>query len=142
MRVKEVSRKRQKLSPFSVFQDAISIAQGDITPKSTLDTTKIPVKLTQEEFEEFIFPHLSLAKRGPRCKIGYHKLFNSILKVLHTGMQWSELTIDKDAYGQPEIHYTGIFKVYARWARDGSIDNIFKGSVSRLKQNDKLDLSV
>ena len=57
-------------------------------------------------------------------------------------MQWKELTIDKDPQGQPEIHYTGIFKVYARWARDGSIDKVFEASVKRLEQHDKLDLSV
>ena len=57
-------------------------------------------------------------------------------------MQWSELTIDKDENGLGEIHYTGIFKVYARWARDGSIDKIFEASVKRLEQQDKLDLGV
>ena len=35
-----------------------------------------------------------MPKRGPRCKIGYHKMFNYILKVLRTGIQWDELSFD------------------------------------------------
>ena len=46
----------------------------------------IPVRLSEQEFEQFILPHLSLPQRGPDCKIGYHKPFNYILKVLYTGM--------------------------------------------------------
>jgi hypothetical protein len=43
------------------------------------DITPIPVQLSEPEFNEFIFPHLSMPKRGPTCKIGYHRLFNLIL---------------------------------------------------------------
>jgi hypothetical protein len=31
--------------------------------------------LAEHEFNEFIFPHLSMPKRGPKCKLGYHRLF-------------------------------------------------------------------
>jgi hypothetical protein len=41
------------------------------------DYNTIPVQLSEEEFEKFILPHLSLPKRGPRCKLGHHKPFNS-----------------------------------------------------------------
>jgi len=44
-------------------------------------TTPIPVQLSEPEFDEFIFPHLSMPKRGPRCKLGYHRVFNLILWV-------------------------------------------------------------
>ena|SRR5438105_4719136 len=73
------------------------------------DSTAIPVQLSAAEFAQFILPHLSLPKRGPQCKIGYHKPFNYILKVLYTGMQWQELPIDKGAKGKAELHYTGVF---------------------------------
>ena len=62
--------------------------------------TPIPVQLSEPEFNEFIFPHLSMPKRGPRCKLGYHRLFNLILWVLYTGMQWKCLPIPKDAHWQ------------------------------------------
>jgi hypothetical protein len=46
------------------------------------DTTPIPVQLSAPEFTACIFPHLSRPKRGPRCNLGYHRLFNLILWVL------------------------------------------------------------
>jgi hypothetical protein len=51
-------------------------------------TTPIPGQLSAPEFEAFILPHLSMPKRGPKCKLGYHRVFNLISRVLYTGMQW------------------------------------------------------
>src|SRR5215471_2293052 len=47
-------------------------------------TTPIPVQLSEPEFTAFILPHLSMPKRGPKCKLGYHRVFNFILWVLYT----------------------------------------------------------
>lgn len=102
----------------------------------------IPVQLGEKEFEKFILPHLSLPKRGPECKIGYQKAFNYILKVLYTGMQWKELPIDKAPDGKAEIHYTVIYKLFARWADDGSLEKAFIASVKHLAGEKKLDLSL
>ena len=49
-------------------------------------TTPIPVQLSEPEFEAFLLPHLSLPKRGPKCKLGYYCVFNLILRVLYKGM--------------------------------------------------------
>ena len=57
-------------------------------------TTPIPVQLSATEFTAFILPHLSMPKPGPKCKVGYHCVFNFILRVLYTGMQWKCLPID------------------------------------------------
>ena len=102
----------------------------------------IPVQLSEQEFEKFILPHVSLPKRGPECKIGYHKAFNYILKVLYTGMQWKELPIEKGSEGKSEIHYTVIYKLFARWADDGSLKTAFIASVKHLSDEHKLDLSL
>jgi hypothetical protein len=51
-------------------------------------TTPIPVQLSEPEFTAFILPHLSMPKRSPKCKLGYYRVFNLILWVLYTGMQW------------------------------------------------------
>ena len=102
----------------------------------------IPVQLSEQEFEKFILPHLSLPKRGPQCKIGYHKAFNYILKVLYTGMQWKELPIEKGADGKSELHYTGIYKLLADWADDGSLKKAFIAAVKHLADENKLDLSL
>jgi transposase len=105
-------------------------------------TTPIPVQLSEPEFKEFIFPHLSMPKRGPRCKIGYHRLFNLILWVLYTGMQWKCLPIPHDTQGKPAIHYTTVYKVFAKWADDGSLWQAFAASVAHLSAEKHLDLRV
>ena len=105
-------------------------------------TTPIPVQLSEPEFEAFILPHLSMPKRGPKCKVGYHRVFNLILWVLYTGMQWKCLPIPQDAQGKPAIHYTTIYKVFARWADDGSLWQAFVASVRHLAAEKQLDISV
>jgi hypothetical protein len=66
-------------------------------PKSA--TTPIPVQLSEPAFEAFLFPHLSMPKRGPKCKRGYHRVFNLILWLLYTGIQWKCLPIPQDSNG-------------------------------------------
>src|SRR4249920_1689198 len=105
-------------------------------------TTPIPVQLSDSEFEAFIFPHLSMPKRGPKCKLGYHRVFNLILWVLYTGMQWKCLPVPKDPHGKPAIHYTTVYKVFARWADDGSLWQAFLASVRHLAAAQRLDTSV
>ena len=109
---------------------------------ATLNSTAIPVQLSAPEFQEFILPHLSLPRRGPQCKIGYHKPFNYILKVLYTGMQGKELPIDKGPEGKAELHYTGVFKLFVRWAEDGSLERAFIAAVKHLAAAKKLDLTL
>src|SRR5438046_1097040 len=105
-------------------------------------TTPIPVQLSAQEFEAFILPHLSMPKRGPKCKLGYHRVFNLILWVLYTGMQWKCVPIPHDPNGKPAIHYTTIYKVFAKWADDGSLWQAFVASVRHLATAKQLDLSV
>ena len=105
-------------------------------------TTPIPVQLSETEFTTFILPHLSMPKRGPKCKLGYYRVFNFILWVLYTGMQWKGLPIPPDTNGKPAIHYTTIYKVFAKWADDGSLWRAFVASVRHLAAEKQLDLSV
>jgi transposase len=105
-------------------------------------TTPIPVQLSEPEFATFILPHLSMPKRGPKCKLGYHRVFNLILWVLYTGMQWKCLPIPQDLTGKPVIHYTTVYKVFAKWADDGSLWQAFVASVRHLAVEKQLDLSV
>jgi hypothetical protein len=79
-----------------------------VTPAAT---TPIPVQLSEPEFTAFILPHLTMPKRGPKCKLGYHRVFNLILWVLYTGMQWKCLPVPQDTQGKPAIHYTTVYRV-------------------------------
>jgi transposase len=106
------------------------------------DTTPIPVQLSEPEFTACIFPHLSMPKRGPRCKIGYQRLFNLMLWVLYTGMPWKCLPIPKGPTGQSDIHYTNVYRAFATWADDGSLQQAFIASVGHLSDEKRLDVRV
>ena len=57
-------------------------------------------------------------------------------------MQWKELPIAPGPEGKAELHYTGVFKLFARWAEDGSLERAFVASVKHLDAAHKLDLSL
>jgi transposase len=74
--------------------------------------------------------------------MGYHRVFNLILWLLYTGMQWKGLPVPTDSTGKPAIHYTTIYKVFAKWADDGSLWQAFVASVAHLAQEKHLDLRI
>jgi transposase len=83
-----------------------------------------------------------MPKRGPKCKPGYYRVFHLILWVLYTGMPWKCLPVPTDAQGNPAIHYTTVYKVFVKWADDGSLWQAFVASVRHLATEKQLDLSV
>ena len=93
---------------------------------------KIPTALSENEFNEFVLPHLKRGTRGPSKKISLFKLFNYILKLMHTGCQWEQIPIDKNEDGKPEIHYTHIYNDFKFWVKRGCFEKIFEASVARL----------
>ncbi|MBA3723253.1 MAG: IS5 family transposase [Parachlamydiaceae bacterium] len=102
----------------------------------------IPVSLTENQFNTFVLPHLSEGKRGPKPKLSLYKIFTYILILLYTGMQWKSLPIAANANGENEIHYTSIYRVFCRWATDGSLQYFFENSVKKLGDNDLLDTEI
>ena len=102
----------------------------------------IPVALSEKEFNEFILPHLKRGSRGPNKKISFYKLFNYILKLMHTGCQWKNTPIEKDVSGNSEIHYTSIFKMFRYWVKKGCFDKIFESTVIKLFNEKMLDTSA
>lgn len=67
--------------------------------------------------------------------LSYWKIFNYILYVLHTGIQWSSLPVK-------EVHWTNIYRHHNRWSKDGSYEKIFNGSLLFLSKGNRLDTSV
>src|SRR5256884_4244579 len=57
-------------------------------------------------------------------------------------MQWKCLPIPQDTNGKPAIHYTTVYKVFARWADDGSLWQAFIASVRHLAAEKHLDTNV
>jgi len=105
-------------------------------------TTPIPVQLSATEFMAFLLPHLSMPKRGPRCTLGYHRVFTLIVWLLYTGMQWKGLPVPTDSNGKVAIHYTTVYKVFAKWSDDGSLEQAFIASVQHLADHHQLDLRI
>lgn len=99
----------------------------------------IPIELTEEQFEKHARPHLSTAKRGYVCKIPLFKVFNYGLYRYHTGCQWDQVAIDKDAEGRREISHDAVAYHFRKWSRDGSLERIFAASIETVA--DELDLS-
>lgn len=98
---------------------------------------KLPIKLSQNEFNTFIKPYLSKGRRGPKMKVSYYKIFNYILYVLHTGIQWDQLLTCRG-----EIHWSNVYRHHNRWSKDGSYRQVFENSVEVLGKLGKLDTSV
>lgn len=98
---------------------------------------KLPIKISQHEFNQFIKPCLSKGKRGPETNISFYKIFNYILYVLHTGIQWDQLLTCRG-----EIHWSNVYRHHNRWSKDGSYEKVFRNSVAILDKLGKLDLSV
>ena len=63
-------------------------------------TTPIPVQLSASEFQQFLFPHLTMPQRGPKCILGSHRVFTLIVWVLYTGMPWKSLPVPTDHDGK------------------------------------------
>jgi hypothetical protein len=57
-------------------------------------------------------------------------------------MQWKGLPIPHDTQGKPAMHYTTVYKVFAKWADDGSLWQVFVASVRHLAVEQQLDLRV
>jgi len=128
------------LVPLLIEEDKVSmkVQKSSFTPKYK----SIPTELTEKQFNEFVLPYLSKGSSGPECKVPLYHIFGYVLKLIYTGMQWKQLPIRINETGEPEIHYTRIFRIYQRWAKDGSLKKVFENSVLQLQQNNLVDLSV
>ena len=98
---------------------------------------RIPTKVSRQDFNRYIAPYLQRPKKGPQPKLSLYKIFNYILSVLHTGLQWHQLKTTRN-----ELHYTNVYKWHNRWSKDGSYHALFEASVMHLKDTEQLDTSV
>ena len=95
---------------------------------------KLPKQLTLRDFNRYVKPHLSVGRYGPKTKLSTYQIFNYVLYVLHTGMQWNQLRCP--------IRWNNIYRHHNRWSKDGSYEQVFAASVKLLHDQDLLDLSV
>lgn len=97
---------------------------------------KLPRKVSQNEFNTFIQPCFKRAK-SRKPKISYYKIFNYILYVLRTGMQWDELRP-----ARKEISWQAIYYHHNKWSKNGSYRKLFENSIITLDALEKFDLSI
>ena len=83
-----------------------------------------------------------IGSHGPQPKLSLYTIFNYILKLLYLGCQWKELPIARDENGQPEIHYSRIYRAFRRLEFHGCFEDIFTASVSLLHEKGHLDTSI
>jgi hypothetical protein len=57
-------------------------------------------------------------------------------------MQWKCLPVPREPDGTPAIHYTTVYKVFAKWADDGSLWQAFVASVRHLAVEQQLDIRI
>ncbi len=100
--------------------------------------------IAEKEFNEFVLPFLPKKISGRKSKVPYWKTYNYISKVLRTGMQWAELQdfITKDKSGNPEVHYTSIFKCFSKWVAFGVFDKSHQAILVASHAAGQLDLSI
>lgn len=103
--------------------------------KQQFQFNTLPKKVSRKDFNRYVKPYLSKRHKGPKSKISSYKIFNYILYVLHTGIQWRQLKTYKN-----EIHWSNVYKWHNRWSKDSSYENLFSSSVEWLSENGKLNL--
>ena len=98
---------------------------------------EIPKQVSRKDFNRYINPYLRKPKKGPKPKLSHYKIFNYILYVLHTGIQWNQLRTRRN-----ELHWSNIYKWHNRWSKDGSYEQLFSASIIHLKDTNQLDTSI
>ena len=98
---------------------------------------EIPKQVSRRDFNQHIKPHLKKRMKGPKPKLSFYKIFNYILYVLHTGIQWNQLRTRRN-----ELHWSNVYKWHNRWSKDGSYEKLFEASVLHLKDTKQLDTSL
>src|SRR5215470_15634971 len=102
----------------------------------------IPESVTEEQFQAYILPNLSVAARGYVSKTPLWGIFNLVLYRLHTGCQWKRLPVSSDALereARGEPSWQAVYHHWQKWSADGSLSRVWQSSVLSLAT--ELDLS-
>ncbi|MHB8630066.1 MAG: transposase [Aggregatilineales bacterium] len=102
----------------------------------------IPESVTEEQFEQYILPYLTFAKRGYVSKTPLVGIFNLILYRLHTGCQWDRLPVASDAQARErrtEPSWQAVYDHWRQWSNEGSLEKVWQASIVNIKR--ELNLS-
>ncbi len=105
--------------------------------KKQFKFNNLPKRVSRKDFNRYISHHLRKPVKGPTPKISYYKIFNYILYVLHTGIQWNQLKTRRN-----ELHWSNVYRRHNQWSKDDSYRQLFENSVVHLKDTEQLDTSI
>ncbi len=94
---------------------------------------RIPIEVTEPQFERYFLPHLSTAKRGYISVGPLYKIFSYILYKLRTGCQGEFLPMDTTEDGVPQASYPVPYYHFRKWSRDGSLQRLFDASILTIR---------
>ena len=60
----------------------------------------IPTELSQSDFHEFVFSHITSGRRGPKPKISYFKMFNYFLYLMVSDPGSTSITVKRLEYNR------------------------------------------
>jgi hypothetical protein len=118
-------------------ETAVPPTNGRTDNEKKLIYNEIPKQVSRKDFNKYINSHLRKPKKGPKPKISFYKIFNYILYVLHTGIQWDKLKTKRN-----ELHWSNVYRRHNQWSKDGSYQELFSASIIHLKDTDQLDTSI
>ncbi len=90
---------------------------------------KLPVYLSESDFNTYVLAHLSHKLGHNRLKVSYHYIFNTILYVLKSGCSWRSLKPENQLVTWQNIYYH-----YAKWVKDGSFEKLFSSTHDVMKE--------
>jgi transposase len=112
------------------------ISQTSSQEKPIMST--IPISVTEEQFKDYIRPPLNIAKRGYESETPLSEIFKLMLHRLHTGCQWAELPVSKDAQRRTERHepsWQAVYHHWRKWSEDGSLERVWQASIGSVKED-------
>lgn len=95
---------------------------------------KLPVYVSEADFNQRILPHLSHKLGHNRLKVTYHYIFNTILHLLKSGCSWRTLKPDNKLVTWENIYYH-----YSKWVKDGSFEKLFMSTHETMREHLALD---
>ena len=96
----------------------------------------IPESVTEEQFRDYILPHLTTARRGYVSKTPLRGIVNLILYRLHTGCQWDRLPVSREASERErrnEPSWQAVYDHWRKWSADGSLERIWQSSIEHIR---------
>jgi transposase len=109
---------------------------GKISSQEKPIMSTIPTSVTEAQFNDHIRPHLSIAKRGYESETPLYEIFNLVLHRLHTGCQWAELPVSKDAKTREARHepsWQTVYHHWRKWSGEGCLEKVWQASIEQVK---------